>query len=191
MESNSTALSFIFLHYLLTMSQATKESLQSRLLQDSDEEEDIQYYQDAKDWGLTPRRKLDLLAEFDAEGGIELWTRRSGLLEKICSRKPDRFGTHNTNPRLFKKSKNFATRFKSCKNKEGKKAALIRQAEAEEKKVLQQPKQPPKLPQQGQQPKPPTLIQQKSKPNKMPTARTPSRGRTPPRAPPPAQEDGR
>jgi len=105
------------------MSKARKDkaSLQSRLLQDSDEDEDIQYYKDAKDWGLTPRRKLDLLAEFDSEGGIGQWTRGSGLREKICSKQPDRFGTQETNPKLFKKSKNFATRFKSCQHKERKK----------------------------------------------------------------------
>jgi len=77
------------------MSKATKDkaSLQSRLLQDSDKEEDIQCYKDAKDWGLTPRRKVDLLAEFDSVGGINQWTRGSGLLEKICSKQPDGFGT--------------------------------------------------------------------------------------------------
>ena len=182
---------FIFRHILLTMSKARKDkaSLQSRLLQDSDEDEDIQHYKDAKDWGLTPRRKLDLLTEFDSEGGIGQWTRGSGLLEKICSKQPDRFGTQETNPRLFKKTKNFATRFKSCQHKERKKASLIKQAEAEETKVQQQPQQPPKPPQQEQQPKPPTPALQKSKPTKMPTARTPPRGRTP-RAPPTAQEDG-
>ena len=148
---------FIFRHILLTMSKARKDkaSLQSRLLQDSDEDEDIQHYKDAKDWGLTPRRKLDLLAEFDSEGGIGQWTRGSGLLEKICSKQPDRFGTQETNPRLFKKTKNFATRFKSCQHKERKKASLIKQAEAEETKAQQQPQQPPKPPQQEQQPKPP------------------------------------
>jgi len=157
---------FIFCHILLTMSKARKDkaSLQSLLLQDSDEDEDIQCYKDAKDWGLTPRRKLDVLAEFDSEGGIGQWTRGSGLLEKICSKQPDRFGTQETNPKLFKKSKNFATRFKSCQHKERKKASLIKQAEAEGKKVQQQP---PKLPQQEQQPKPPTPVQQKSKPTKM------------------------
>jgi len=185
---------FIFRHILLTMSKATKDkaSLQSLLLQDSNEEEDIQYYKDAKDWGLTPRRKLDLLAEFDSEGGIAQLTRGSGLLERICSKQPDRFGTQDTNPKLVKKSKNFATQFKSCQHKERKKASLIKQAEAEGGKVQQKPKQPPKPPQQEQQPKPPTPVQQKSKPTKMPTARTPSRAPPPPRAPPPApaQEDG-
>ena len=114
-------------------------NLQSRLLQDSDEESQENYYKDKDDdRGLSATIKARLLKEFDAFGGIDKWNRKSTLLDKICAKYPETFGSKNNNPKLFKKTKNFAQRFKGYNNKEDRRAAIIRQAEAEEAKQPQQ-----------------------------------------------------
>jgi len=149
----------------------TESTLSSRLLEDSDEEEEAKYYKERDaERGLSPDLALELLNEFDAEGGIDKWTKSNPLLVTICEKYPDKFGCQDTNPKLFKRTKNFATRFKKHKNKPQKKAQLIKQAEAEAKKPQQQPKP---------QPEP-------TRPKKM--ARTPPRNRTPTRVAAAGQE---
>jgi len=142
-----------FFHLIvLTMPKAknNKATLSSRLLQDSDKEQDKKYYKERdEDRGLSPVIKLELLKEFDATGGIDKWTRKTQLLEKICAKHPDTFGSKANNPKLFKKTKNFAARYKGHPDtREAKRIEIIQQVEAKEKKLQQQPKPQPELQQQ-------------------------------------------
>jgi len=131
--------SSFFHSIVLTMPKAknNKATLSSRLLQDSDEEEDVKHYKERdEDRGLSPLIKLELLKEFDAEGGIDKWTRKTQLLEKICAKRPDTFGSKANNPKLFKKTKNFAARYKGhpANIREAKRIEIIHQVEDAEKK---------------------------------------------------------
>jgi len=110
----SLHLSSFFHSIVLTMPKAknNKATLSSRLLQDSDKEEDVKHYKERdEDHGLLPLIKLELLKEFDAARGIDKWTRKTQLLEKICAKHPDTFGDKANIPNFLKKLKNFAARY--------------------------------------------------------------------------------